>query len=316
MATGELHVIFGSGAVGTWTARALLGEGHSVRVINRSGAANALVPAGVEVVAADAADPQQAVAAARGATVVYQALNPPYHRWPQEFPALQAGALAAAEQAGALYVSIDNLYMYGRVVGPIRPDTPQRPHTVKGRLRAEMAAEVLTAHNAGRVEAVILRSSDYYGPGVTGSALGERTFTPLVVGKPAEVLGSAETVHSFAYIEDVGRTAALLGIRPEVAGQVWFTPHAAALTQRETLAPAFEYVGTPPRLRVMGGTAMRLGGLFIPEARATVEMLYEFTEPFEVDSSATELAFDITPTPIAEGMRRTVDFYRDLSVRG
>ena len=284
-----------------------------MRMINRSGATNPLMPDGVEVVAADASDPEQALTAARGAGVVYQALNPRYHRWPQEFPALQAAALAAAEQTGARYVSIDNLYMYGRVAGPIRPDTPEQPHTVKGRLRAAMAQEVLAAHAAGRVEAVIVRSSDYYGPAVTGSALGERTFRPLIAGKAAEVLGSADKVHSFAYIEDVARTAALLGCRPEATGRVWFTPHAPALTQRETLAPAFEYVGTQPRLRVMSGAVMRLGGLFIPEARAGVEMLYEFTEPFQVDSSATELAFGITATPIAEGMRRTVDFYRGLA---
>ena len=33
----------------------------------------------------------------RGARVVYQTLNPPYERWAEKFPALQAGVLAAAE---------------------------------------------------------------------------------------------------------------------------------------------------------------------------------------------------------------------------
>jgi nucleoside-diphosphate-sugar epimerase len=308
-----LHVIFGAGAVGIWTARALRGDGHPVRVVNRSGSRPALLPDDVEVVAADATDTGQATAAAQGAAVVYQALNPAYHRWPQEFPGLQAGALAAAAAVGARYVSIDNLYMYGRVTGPIRPDSPQQPHTVKGRLRAAMAADVLTAHHAGRIRASVLRSADYYGPGVTGSALGERTFRPLLAGKPAEVLGSADIRHAFAYIEDVGRAAAVLGTRDEALGGVWFTPHAPAETQRATLAPAFDYAGLPPKIRVMGGAMLRLGGLFVPEARAGVEMLYEFTEPFEVDSSATEQTFGLAATPLVEGMRRTVDYYRELA---
>ena len=41
------------------------------------------------------------------ASVVYQALNPPYHQWHEFFPGLQAGALAAAKAAGARYVSIE-----------------------------------------------------------------------------------------------------------------------------------------------------------------------------------------------------------------
>jgi hypothetical protein len=45
-------------------------------------------PASVEVRAADLADPAQAITVARGAAVIYQVLNPPYHRWAAEWPAL------------------------------------------------------------------------------------------------------------------------------------------------------------------------------------------------------------------------------------
>ena len=310
--TTDLHVILGTGPVGTWTARALLGLGLRVRAINRSGDRPDLLPDDVEVVAADVSDPARAIAAAEGAAVVYQALNPPYHRWPELFPALQQGALAAAAAAGAgaRYVSIDNLYMYGRVDGPIRADSPEHPHTVKGRLRAAMAHEVLDAHAAGQVRAAVLRSSDYYGPGVLGSALGERTFGPLVADGKAEVLGSADVPHAFAYIEDVGRAAATLGTRDEALGLTWITPHAPALTQRDMLERASGPLGREPRIRVMGAAMMRIGGIFIPEARATVEMLYEFTEPFLVDSSRIEEAFGLTATPVDEGLRRTVDWYR------
>jgi hypothetical protein len=34
----ELHVIFGTGPVGCWTARALRSQGRAVRAVNRSGA--------------------------------------------------------------------------------------------------------------------------------------------------------------------------------------------------------------------------------------------------------------------------------------
>ena len=107
-----LHIIFGTGPVSCWTARSLRQQGIPVKAVNRSGMRPALMSADVEILTADVSVPEQAIKAAKGATVVYQATNPPYHEWDKYFPGLQAGALAAAEAAGARYVSIENLYMY------------------------------------------------------------------------------------------------------------------------------------------------------------------------------------------------------------
>lgn len=51
-------------------------------------------------------------------------------------------------------------------------------------------------------------------------------------------------------------------------------------------------------------------------AKATVEMLYGFTEPFVVDSSATEAALGLDATPVEEGLRRTVVRCREHAGRG
>ena len=83
------HVIFGTGPVGCWTARSLVDRGLPVRAVNRSGLRPALLPAEVDLVAADAGDPAQALRAAEGAATVYQALNPPYEKWHDLFPGLQ-----------------------------------------------------------------------------------------------------------------------------------------------------------------------------------------------------------------------------------
>ena len=104
----ELDVIFGTGPVGCWTARALCRQGRAVRAVNRNGVRPDLMPADVQMVKADAADPTQARVATNGASAVYQALNPPYHLWHEFFPGLQASVLAAAKDANARYVSIEN----------------------------------------------------------------------------------------------------------------------------------------------------------------------------------------------------------------
>jgi nucleoside-diphosphate-sugar epimerase len=240
---------------------------------------------------------------------VYQALNPAYHQWHQHFPGLQAAALAAATATGARYVSIENLYMYD-ASKPITEDSRIAPRSRKGALRARMAAEVMAAHRRGEIRATALRSSDYYGPGVLGSALGEMVFGNLVSGKKAQVGGSAVQPHSWAYIEDVGRAAARLGTRDEALGQAWIAPHAPACTQGEMVEKAGRVLGIVPRVTVVSPFMMRLAGLFIPAARESVEMMYEFTEPFVVDSSRMQRAFALEPTALDMAVERTANWYR------
>ena len=312
----DLHVVLGTGPVGSWIARTLAERGYAVRVVNRSGKRTEFVPAEVEIVSADLSDAQQAIEAASGAAVLYQALNPPYDKWHELFPGLQRSALAAAKATGARYVSIDNLYMYDSSAGPITEQTRVAPASKKGELRRRMAEEVLAAHERGDVRAAILRSSDYYGPGVTGSALGDRVFPPILAGKAGEVLGGLDIPHSYAYIEDVARAAVELGTRDEALGRVWIAPHAPAPTQRQVLERVFDLAGRAPKYTTVTPFKMRLAGLFIPGAREMVEMMYEFTDPFVVDSSAIEAEFGLTPTPLDEGLARTVAWYRTAAQGG
>jgi nucleoside-diphosphate-sugar epimerase len=306
----ELHVIFGTGPVGCWTARALCGQGRTVRAVNRSGVRPSLMPADVEMAKADVADPTQAATAASGASVVYQALNPPYHLWHELFPALQAAALSAAKTANAKYVSIENLYMYDSTK-PMTESSPLAPVSKKGLLRQKMAEEVTAAHVRGDVRTTALRSSDYYGPGVLNSALGERVFGHLVAGKKAQLTGSTNMLHSFAYIEDVGLAATALGTNDVALGQAWIAPHAPARTQGQMVEEACRVLGVEPGFSAVSPLMMRVAGLFIPAARASVEMMYEFTMPFVVDSSRIEREFSLSATPIGAAIERTVAWYRE-----
>jgi nucleoside-diphosphate-sugar epimerase len=310
----QLHVIFGTGPVGCWTARALIDRGLPVRAVNRSGKRPGLLPEEAELVKADVTDPVQALAAAEGAAAVYQALNPPYDKWAELFPTLQANALAAAKAAGARYVSVENLYAYDSSV-VMTEDGRIAPVSKKGELRRRMADEVAAAHQRGEVRAAQLRSADYYGPGVTQSAAGDPVVGRLLAGKKAQVGGSASQPHSFAYIEDVGRAAAELGVRDEALGHVWFSPHAPAVTQGDMVTGICRELGKEPALSVISATTMRLAGLFSPGAKETVEMLYEFDRPFVVDASRSERKLGLTPTPTDEGVRRTIAWYASQSGR-
>ncbi|MCL5997494.1 MAG: SDR family oxidoreductase [Chloroflexi bacterium] len=308
---GGLHVIFGTGPLGTSVMRQLVNKGRRVRVVNRSGKAE--TPAGVEVVRGDATDPASACEVCRGAGVVYNCANPPYTEWVTLFPRIQAGILEGAAAAGAKLISAENVYMYGEVDRPMAEDMPYNAHTRKGQVRARMAQALLEAHRSGKVRAAIGRASDFYGPGVLGSAAGERVFYPALQGKQVLLLGKLDVPHTYTYIDDFGRGLVTLGECEEALEQAWHIPSAETLTTRQFLMLVFEATGQPPKMAATPNVVVKALGLFDPMMRELVEMLYEFDRPFIVDHSKYERAFGNHSTPHREAIRRTVDWFRARS---
>jgi nucleoside-diphosphate-sugar epimerase len=307
----ELHVIFGTGAMGMAVMDELIRRGRRrVRMVNRSGRAR--VPDGVEVVGGDATDEAFAREASEGASVVYFALNPPYDKWPELFPPLQAGVIEGAASAGAKLVAMENLYMYGPTGGrPLTEDLPYAPNTRKGSVRAIMSEELMEAHTSGRVRVAIGRASDSFGPRVLVSAAGEQVFGRAVDGKSAQLAGDPDQPHTYTYAPDVGRGLVILGEREEALGQAWHLPSPETLTTREFVEMIFEEVGKPARVQAAPKILLRAIGLFNPGIRETIEMLYEFEEPFVVDDSKFEEAFGEQATPLRESIRGTVRWYRE-----
>jgi nucleoside-diphosphate-sugar epimerase len=291
---------------------ALRRRGERVRMVNRSGTAP--VPDDVEVLGGDASDPAFATAAADGAQVVYQTLNPPYHRWVQLFPGLQAGVLAAAQAAGARLVSMENVYMYGRPAGqPLTEDRPYAAHTRKGQLRAGMARELLAAHQAGRVQVAIGRASDYFGPGGRAqSNLGDRVVPAALAGKTATVLGDPDQPHTYTYIPDIGEGLAVLGEHPDAAGEVWHLPNDPETRTTRQLVEIIYRLAGQPQTKVRGTPVLLLRaiGVFNPTVRELVELQYEFEEPFIVDSGKITAKFDLHATPVEQALADTLASYR------
>jgi nucleoside-diphosphate-sugar epimerase len=309
MIENELNVVFGTGPVGLAIMDELVSKGKRVRIVNRSGRAD--VAEGVEVVGADAADTTFTREASAGASVVYFALNPPYDKWPELFPGLQAGVLEGAASAGAKLIAVENLYMYGSTGGrPLTEDLPYAANTRKGKVRARMSRELMEANASGKVRVAIGRASDFFGPRVLASAAGEQVFGRAVAGKSAQVAGDPDQPHTYTYAPDIGRGLVILGEREEALGRAWHLPSPETVTTRRFVETIFEEVGKPARVQAAPKILLRAMGLFNPPLRETIEMLYEFEEPFVVDHSAFERAFGIRATPLREAIKETVLWYR------
>jgi nucleoside-diphosphate-sugar epimerase len=310
-----LHVVLGAGGgIGGAVVRELAGRGVEVRAVSRR--ADAPVLDGVTRRAADVATTAGAAAACEGAAVVYHCAQPPYDRWAEQFRPLNRAVADAVGDEGAKLVYADNLYMYWPIAGPITEKGPQQPLSRKGRLRKELAEEMLAAHAAGRLRVAIGRAADYYGPDGRNSIAGDAFFGAAAAGKSVRWPANADQPRSFGYLPDVARGLVTLGERDAADGRAWVFPTAPPLTARALAEMVGRDLGRQVKLVVTSKPAMRLAGLFIPPARELPDIWYQFSAPFTVDGSSFETAFGgFGPTAHEQAVHQTVAWFRTHAAR-
>lgn len=314
MATTRYVVLGSTGGAGNAIARALHGAGLQVLAVNRSGSAD--LPSGVEQIGADITTPTDAANALSGADVVYLAAQPPYHRWPQEFPGMLTGVIDAMPH-GARLVMVDNLYGYGPRSSPMSERSPERATDAKGQVRRTMTRTLLEAHRSGRIQMAIGRASDYFGPGADNSAITALAIQPAAAGKTIRWTADQDVPHSVAYLPDIARAYVTLGTAAQALGHVWILPHAPAVTGRRFMATVNAALPRPVKTGTISTTMLRLASPVHRISKETLGIAYQWAEPFVVDDSAFRSTFGpFDDTPLDEAVRTTVEWYRSSRATG
>jgi nucleoside-diphosphate-sugar epimerase len=309
---GESVLVVGAGVIGSRVAGMLAERGDRVSVVSRHGSGPAESRA-VTRVAADAADAEAMARLADGVSVIYNCVNPPYHRWPTDWPPIAASVLGAAERSGAVLVTLSNLYGYGpRDPGgydeahPMTEATPLAATGPKGRIRARVWQEALAAHQAGRVRVAEVRAADFVGPGAQ-SALGERIVRHVRRGKNVSVLGRADRPHTWSFTDDVARMLVTAGTDPGAWGRAWHVPSGEPRSQRQVIDDFAKAAGVGQvRVSEIPSIVLRGMGLAWPLMRELRETEYQFREDFVMDSSAAQASFGLKPAPWEEIVAITV----------
>ena len=300
----NLTVVFGAGQIGGLVTQRLLAQGHRVRQVRRSGASSQ--QGSLEVRAGDLSDLAFAAEAAKGATALIHCAVPPYHQWLTLLEPVSAGVLHAARSSKAPLVVLDNLYGYGRPTGPMTEKSPVAPCSKKGALRAKVAQQLLDAHAAGDVRVALARASDFYGPGITQSAVfGERFVGRAKRGKGAECFGPPDLMHSYSYAPDVAEGLITLAHSGKSWGEVWHLPVAAAESTRATAARFGKELGFEATTGEVPGFVLQVMALFSPPVKEMLEMRYQWELPFVLDDVKFRAAFGVVATSLDEGVRAT-----------
>lgn len=311
-----MHTILGAGgAIGNELAKELLQAGRRVRLVSRHPKP---VAGAAESVSADLSNVDEVTQAAAGSSVVYLTVGLKYDLgvWQEFWPRILHNTIEACKQAEAKLIFFDNVYMYGRVDGPMTEATPYAPCSRKGELRARLATGLMHEAKAGNLKALIARSADFYGPVCRTGILNLLVLDRLAGGKRAWWLGDDKPRHSFTFTPDAAKALVRLADEDSAFRQVWHLPTAhPALTGRQWIELCAEATGKLARRFILTRPIVRLMGLLDPAVRELYEMLYQNEADYIFDSSKFEKTFGVTATPPAAGVKAVVAAIKQAATR-
>jgi nucleoside-diphosphate-sugar epimerase len=309
-----VHVVTGAGPVGSTVALQLADAGHPVRLLTRSGSGP--VHPLIDRRQVDVSRPEALAEAFDGAVAVHHCIHGSAYDarvWRAELPRAEAAVLDAAGRVGAVVVFPESLYSYGPVDGPLTEDLPRTATTGKLGVRTELLAQ----REASTTATVSIAASDFYGPAVRNAHAGERLVPTVLAGRTMRVLGSLDQPHSFTYVPDLAAAMIEAAARPELWNSFLHAPTAAPITQRRLVELVAEAGGVAvPRMSAIPPWVLRASGVVSREMRELAETAYMFSDPFVLDSSASEQRLGLSPTPVEAGLGATVAWWRAEQATG
>ena len=300
-----MQTILGSGgAIASILAKELLSYTDQVRLVSRN---PKKVNSSDELFSADLSKPEVVSEAITGSEVVYLTVGFVYSVkiWRKIWPPLVKAVIDACEAQKIKLVFFDNVYIYDRdYLGHMTEETPIRPTSKKGEVRTQISTMILEAVAAGRIQALIARSADFYGPNVTSSLIYETVVKNLTKGKKANWFADDSKIHSCTYTPDAAKATALLGNTPEAYNQVWHLPTSSQrLTGKDWVKMIANDLKVEPKSSLISNTMLRLIGIFVPVMREFPEMSYQYDRDYFFDSSKFTKHFGIEPTSYEAGIR-------------
>lgn len=307
----NIEIVTGAGPVGWTVALQLAEQGRQVRVLTRSGSGpdHPLI----ERRKVDVSDAHALREAFDGAVAVYHCIHAAYSAdaWERELPAAEQTVLEAAGHVGAVVVFPESLYSYDTSQQPMTEHTPRSADSGKRGVRTRL----LKARAESSTPTVSVVASDFFGPQVLNAHAGERMVPVVLAGKTMRVLGSADLPHSFTYVPDFAAAMIVAAHDRALWNSVPHAPTVPAVTQRQMVEAYAKAAGVPvPKVGTLPGWVIRAGGLVHQGSRELAEMLYQFEEPFVMDSSESEARLGLTPTPLDRAAEETVRWWQDRSV--
>jgi nucleoside-diphosphate-sugar epimerase len=299
-----MHTILGAGgAVANALSRELINNNETIRLVSRRPVTT--TADNVTWKKADLLNYNEVLEASRGSKVIYLCAGLVYDKdiWREQWPVIIQNVINVTKETKARLIFFDNVYMYGLVNGPMTEQTPYKPNSVKGEIRAGIANKIMEEVKAGNIRAIIARAPDFYGTDSQNSFFDMMVLDKYAKKQTAQWIGNPKVKHNFIYIPDAGKAMYLLGQSPESDNQIWHLPTAPVKTGKEFIELAASIYGVKPKFMAINKFMLWLVGLFQKVVAGTVEMYYQYNHDYNFNSDKFEKAFNFKPTSYEDGIK-------------
>lgn len=304
-----LHTILGAnGTIATELLPILQKENHEIRLVSR----NPKPAANAEIFPADLLSADQVMKAVAGSDIVYllAGLEYNYKVWQRDWPLLMQNVINACKAAKAKLIFFDNVYPYGIGKAPFNEETAFAPVSKKGKIRAGIDTILLNEMKDNKLDAIIARAADFYGPRATDkSAPGILVFTRMKKNQTPQWFVNPNVPRSLSYTPDCAKAIYILSQHPKAFNKTWILPAAQALTGKQFISIAAKYMNGKNKVQVLPSWLIAVVGWFNPFMKELHEMLYQDKYGYVLDSSKFEKTFNFKPTSFEEGIKETAEWY-------
>jgi nucleoside-diphosphate-sugar epimerase len=312
MTTDRTALVLGAtGGIGGEVARLLAVRGWKINALHRAAPRAAAANPGLTWVPGDAMRAEDVVAAARGASLIVHAVNPPgYRDWDRLVLPMLDATIEAARESGARILLPGTIYNYGPDSFPDLEETfPQNPVTRKGAIRVEMERR-LRASAATGVPAIVVRAGDFFGPRAANNWFSQGLVKP---GRPVASIGypgRPGTGHQWAYLPDVAETMVrLVEIGDTLPAFATFQMEGYWDADGSGMIGAIRRVTGNPALKVrpLPWRLLALASPFVPLFRELREMRYLWETPIRMKNGHLAAVLGAEPhTAIDDAVRATL----------
>ncbi len=298
-------ILGSSGVIGKELAKALPKYTNKIRLVSRN---PKKVNGGDELFKANLLNADETMQAIEGSEVVYLTVGLQYdiNVWRRDWPITMHNVIEACKKNNSKLVFFDNVYSYGKVDGWMTENSPAKPDSEKGKVRAELSEMILKEVKQGNLKAIIAKAADFYGPETLLSFVNIMVFENFKNGKKAQWMIDVNKKHSFTYTPDAGRGTAILGNTESAYNQTWHLPtNKNVLRGKEFIELAANAMGAKPEYMIVKKWMLSMLGLFNKVIKENNEMLYQNDSDYLFDSTKFEKAFNYEPVSYEEGIIKT-----------
>jgi nucleoside-diphosphate-sugar epimerase len=245
--------------------------------------------------------------------IAYLTVGLPYKSevWLSDWAKIMQNVISACKINNCKLVYFDNTYAYSQDSEIQVENTLLKSEGKKGKAKKVTAELLLNAINCKKINAVICRAPEFYGPGKTKGLTNSLIFENLKIDKNPKVFLKDTVLRTLIYTPDASKAMALIGNTPDAYGQTWHLPcDDNRLTYKGILAEISTQLGRTIKYRILNSFVLKIASFFNENIKETQELLPRYAIDNIFDSTKFKKRFpSFKVTSYQEGIKNILIDY-------